>query len=92
METKNIFEQSENKPSTINDFRTYLRILLKYTPLIIGITIVTTAIAIIYSMTATEIYESRVMLRIEQENVSMLPTLDNLYSETAEVLIFFRLR
>lgn len=90
METKNIFEQSENKPSTINDFRTYLRILLKYTPLIIGITIVTTAIAIIYSMTATEIYESRVMLRIEQENVNMLPTLDNLYSENSRSFDFFQ--
>ena len=90
MEQKNIFEQNEKKTSTISDFRTYIRILLKYTPLIIGITIVTTAIAIIYSMTATEIYEARTMLRIEPENVNTLTTLDNVFSENSRSFDYFQ--
>ena len=90
MEQQNNYGQSDKKPSSISDFRMYIRILLKYTPLIIGITIVTTAIAIIYSMTATEIYESRTMLRIEQENINMLPTLDNVYSENSRSFDYFQ--
>ncbi len=90
MEQNNVFEQNEKKTSTISDFKTYIRILLKYTPLIIGITVVTTTIAIIYSMTATEIYESRTMLRIEQENVNMLPTLNNVFSENSRSFDFFQ--
>ena len=90
MEQKTIFEQNEKKPSTISDFRTYIRILLKYTPLIIGITIVTTGIAITYSMTATSIYEARTMLRIEPENVNTLPTLDNAFSENSRSFDYFQ--
>ena len=90
MEQKNIFEQNEKKTSTISDFRTYIRILLKYTPLIIGITIVTTGIAITYSMTATAIYEARTMLRIEQEKVNTLPTLDNVFSENSRSFDYFQ--
>ena len=90
MEQKNNFEQIEKKHSTISDFRTYIRILLKYTPLIIGIIIVTTGIAVVYSWTATEIYRASTMVRIEQENVNVLPTLDNAFSESSRSFDYFQ--
>lgn len=60
------------------DFRAYARILLKYAPLIILITVITTAAAIVYTLMARPVYEARVMLRIEKQNVNM-PGLNSLY-------------
>ena len=53
------------------DFRAYARILLKYAPLIILITVITTGVAIVYTLMARPVYEAIVMLQIEKQNVSM---------------------
>jgi len=53
------------------DFRAYARILLKYAPLIILITVITTGAAIVYSLMARPVYEASVMMQIEKQNVSV---------------------
>ena len=52
---------------TTQDIRAYARILLRYAPLIIGITLVTTAISAVYSFTAEKVYEAQVMMRIKRD-------------------------
>lgn len=83
--------QETNQPETQKrDFRTYARILLKYAPIIIIITITTTFIAFVYSITATRIYEAGTMLRIERGNMKSLPGLDNAFYYSGRDYDFFQ--
>ncbi len=79
MQTEKQAESNVQDRPVTRDFRTYARILLKYAPLIIGITVVTTGIALVYSLTAQEIYQVKVLLRIERENMKMFPTFDSVF-------------
>ncbi|MCK5851895.1 polysaccharide biosynthesis tyrosine autokinase [bacterium] len=90
MENNNGTLENNQKDVKERDFRMYARILLKYAPLIIGITITTTAIAFIYSVMATEVYEAKTMLRIERGNINVLPGLDNAFYSGGRDYDFFQ--
>lgn len=73
----------------VRDVRTYARILLKYAPLIVGITIITTLVAGVYSFVADEIYEATVTLRIQRDSANLLPLLDStLYAGSRDLDYF----
>lgn len=73
----------------MRDVRAYARILLKYAPLIIGITVITTLIAAIYSFVADEVYEATVTLRIQRESANLVPPLEStLYAGTRDLDYF----
>jgi len=90
MENNNGITQENQKDVKTRDFRTYARVLLKYAPLIIGITITTTVIAFIYSVMATPVYEAETMLRIERGNMKALPGLDNAFYNSGRDYDFFQ--
>lgn len=73
----------------VRDFRAYARILLKYAPLIIGITIITTLIAAVYSFVADEVYQATVTVRIQRESANLVPALEStLYAGTRDLDYF----
>jgi capsular exopolysaccharide synthesis family protein len=88
MATEEHHEIETQAETSRRDFRTYARILLKYAPLIIGITVITTAIAVVYSLTATEIYEARALIRIKRENSRLTMPFDMLYGNSRELDYF----
>ena len=90
METNNGIQQENQKEVKERDFRMYARVLLKYAPLIIGITITTTVIAFIYSIMATEVFEAETMLRIERGNMKAIPGLDNAFYNGGRDYDFFQ--
>ena len=90
METNNGMLQENQKEVKERDFRTYARVLLKYAPLIIGITITTTVMAFIYSVMATEVFEAETMLRIERGNMKALPGLDSAFYNGSRDFDFFQ--
>ncbi len=90
MENNNGTMGNNQKETKERDFRMYARILLKYAPLIIGITIATTAIAFIYSVMAKEVFEASSMLRIERGNMKALPGLDNAFYNGGRDYDFFQ--
>jgi len=74
---------------TSRDIRTYARILLRYAPLIIGITAVTVAVAGVYSFMAEKIYEAQVTMRIERNMPGVLPMFENVaYTDNRDLDYF----
>jgi len=89
MQTNTSSQTSAQDSHPVRDFRAYARILLKYAPLIIGITIITTLIAAVYSFVADEVYEATVTLRIQRESANLMPMLDStLYAGTRDLDYF----
>ena len=83
---------TETSPAmgTQRDFRVYSRILLKYAPLIIIITVITTGIAVLYSFAAQKVFQARVMLRIERQSANPFPNINNLYLENNQDFDYFQ--
>lgn len=89
MQTEQTTQPQAQGSHPVRDFRAYARILLKYAPLIIGITIITTLIAAVYSFVADEIYEATVTVRIQRESANLVPALENaLYAGTRDLDYF----
>ena len=72
------------------DIRAYARILLKYAPLIIGITFVTTLIAVLYSFITQPVYQAYVTVRINRENSSAFPTVESQFYNNQRDLDYFQ--
>lgn len=72
------------------DIRAYARILLKYAPLIIGITFVTTLIAVLYSFIAQPVYQAYVTVRINRENSTAFPTVESQFYNNQRDLDYFQ--
>lgn len=66
--------------STARDIRTYTRVLLKYAPIIVIITIITTGIATLYSFASPKIYRAEALMRIERGGMKMLGDFDQMYA------------
>lgn len=90
MESKNNIQENSQQEQQKRDFRTYARILLKYAPLIIGITITTTLIAFVYSVTTAAVYEAKTLIRIERGNIKALPGLDEAFYYSGRDYDFFQ--
>ncbi|MCX7846440.1 MAG: polysaccharide biosynthesis tyrosine autokinase [bacterium] len=74
----------------VRDVRSYARILLKYAPLIIGITLVTTLVAAVYSFVADEVYEATVTVRIQRETANLVPMIDSALYAGARDMDYFQ--
>ncbi len=63
--------------TTSRDIRAHARVLLQYAPLIIGITFITTLIAVLYSFITPPVYQAYVTVRINRETSSTFPTVES---------------
>ncbi|MCX7004945.1 MAG: polysaccharide biosynthesis tyrosine autokinase [bacterium] len=76
--------------TTSRDIRAYARVLLQYAPLIIGITFVTTLIAVLYSFVTPPVYQAYVTVRINRETSSAFPTVGSQFDNKQGDLDYFQ--
>jgi len=76
--------------TTSRDIRAYARVLLQYAPLIIGITFITTLIAVLYSFITPPVYQAYATVRINREVSSAFPTVESQFYNKQGDLDYFQ--
>ncbi len=76
--------------TTARDIRAYARVLLQYAPLIIGITFITTLMAVLYSFITPPVYQAYATVRINRETSSAFPTVESQFYNKQGDLDYFQ--